>query len=252
MSDKFTKYEVDNIFYYKCINCTFYTKFLSSLKRHNETNNCKEKYICEYCNKEFKSNVDRQRHLDKKKKCYVECEIIIEKKINYKNDNNINELKKQIDNLSSDNKLLNNQIINNEKRIKLLETQQIENKIFMFNQYSNLLLDKEQQKNEKNNMFIYDLEYHLLYNAITQYRNESDDEQKLKKKLYLMMSFMKPERYNEFFNAVKKDYKYLIPLILDYYNYLKTIDEKKINGKNKDSFLSDIGIKIKVYFEIDP
>jgi hypothetical protein len=167
------------------------------------------------------------------------------------NKHSINELKTQNDILSSDNKLLNDQIINNEKRIKLLETQKNENKIFMFNQYSNLLLEKNQQKNNKNNMLLYDLEYHLLYNAITQYRDESDDEQKIKEKLYLMMSFMKPERYNEFFNAVKKNYNYLIPFIIDYYNYLKTIDDKKINGKNRESFIIDIGIKIKVYLEIE-
>ena len=121
----------------------------------------------------------------------------------------------------------------------------------MFNQYSNLLLEKNQQKDNKNNMFLYDLEYHLLYNSITQYRDETDDSSKLKEKLYLMMSFMKPERYNEFFNAVKKDYNYLIPYIIDYYNYLKTIDDKKINGKNRESFIIDIGIKIKVYLEIE-
>ena len=121
----------------------------------------------------------------------------------------------------------------------------------MFNQYSNLLLETNQQKNNKNNMFLYDLEYHLLYNSITEYRDESDNEQKLKDKLYLMMSFMKSERYNDFFNSVKKEYKYLIPFIIDYYNYLKTIDDKKINGKNRESFIIDIGIKIKVYLEIE-
>ena len=251
MTEIYTIYKIDEIDYYKCINCDFYTKFLSSLKRHNEQKNCKEKYICNFCNKEFKSNVDRQRHLDKKKKCYDTNEIIIEKQINKKNDKNINELKDENEKLLNDNKLLKNQIINDEKRIKLLETQKIENKIFMFNQYSNLLLDKERQKNEKNNMLLYDLEYHLLYNSITQYRDETDDASKLKEKLYLMMSFMKPERYNEFFNSVKKDYNYLIPYIIDYYNYLKTIDDKKINDKNRESFIIDIGIKIKVYFLID-
>ena len=31
--ENFTKYEIDNINYYKCINCDFYTKFLSSIKK---------------------------------------------------------------------------------------------------------------------------------------------------------------------------------------------------------------------------
>ena len=253
MTEIYTIYKIDEIDYYKCINCDFYTKYLWSINRHSKNNNCINDIIyCEYCKKEFKYESEKEKHLNRKKKCYIECETLIEKQINKKNEKNINELKDENEKLLNDNKLLKNQIINDEKRIKLLETQKIENKIFMFNQYSNLLLDKERQKNEKNNMFIYDLEYHLLYNAITQYRDETDDASKLKEKLYLMMSFMKPERYNEFFNAVKKDYNYLIPYIIDYYNYLKTIDDKKINGKNRDSFLSDLGIKIKVYLEIDP
>lgn len=246
MSELYTKYEVDNIEYYKCIECEFYTKFLSSIKRHNEKNNCKEKYICKYCNKEFKSDVDRQRHLDKKKKCYIECKIIVDKKIKTKNDNNINELTKQIELLSKDNKSLNEMIMYKESKIKLLETQVINNKIFIYNNLSNVLLDRD-----KNKMFLYDIEYHLLYNAITEHRDPSDNDEQLKEKLYLMMSYMKQERFIDFFNSVKKDYQYLIPFIVDYYKYLKTIDDKKINGKNRDMFISDLRIKISVYFEID-
>jgi len=61
-------------------------------------------------------------------------------------------------------------------------------------------------KNEKKNMLSYDLEYHILFNAITQHRDNNDDEQKLKDKLFSTMSYMKPERYNDFFNSVNKDY----------------------------------------------
>ena len=199
MTEIYTIYKIDEIDYYKCINCEFYTKYLWSINRHSKNNNCINDIIyCEYCKKEFKYESEKEKHLNRKKKCYIECETLIEKQINKKNEKNINEL-----------------------------------------------------KNEKNNIFLYDLEYHLLYNSITQYRDETDDASKLKEKLYLMMSFMKPERYNEFFNAVKKDYNYLIPYIIDYYNYLKTIDDKKINDKHRDTFLCDLSIKIKVYLQID-
>ena len=38
---------------------------------------------------------------------------------------------------------------------------------------------------------------------------------------------------------------------IDYYNYLKTIDDKKINGKNRDTFIGDLYTKIKVYLNIE-
>ena len=62
---------------------------------------------------------------------------------------------------------------------------------------------------------------------------------------------MKPERYNDFFNSVNKDYNYLIPYIIDYYNHLKTIDDKKINGKNRESFIDELSTKIKVYLNVE-
>jgi hypothetical protein len=65
------------------------------------------------------------------------------------------------------------------------------------------------------------------------------------------MSYMKAERYKDFFNTVNKDYNYLIPLIIDYYKYLKTIDDKKIYGKNRDSYIDDLSTKIKVYLNIE-
>ena len=68
-------------------------------------------------------------------------------------------------------------------------------------------------------MLLYDLEYHILFNSITQHKDKNDDEQKLKDKLFLTMSFMKQERYNDFFRSVYKDYNYLVPFIIDYYKY---------------------------------
>ena len=251
MTDIYTKYIVNDIEYYKCINCDFYTKFLSSMKRHNSQNNCKESHICEYCKKVFKSNIDKERHLNKKKKCYIICENIIEKNIKNIDDDNINKLNKKIEELTKINESLNDQIIKHEDTIKLLEEQKKEIRIFTYNHFSNSLLERENYKNEKKNMLLYDLEYHILFNAITQHRDMNDDEQKLKEKLFLTISFMKPERYNDFFRSVYKDYNYLIPFIIDYYKYLKTIDDKKIYGKNKDSFIDDLSTKIKVYLHIE-
>ena len=62
---------------------------------------------------------------------------------------------------------------------------------------------------------------------------------------------MKEERYNEFFKKIKKDYKDLIPYIIEYYKYIKTMEGKKIRGKNKDNIISELRIKIKVYFKIE-
>lgn len=251
MTDIYTKYIVNDIEYYKCINCDFYTKFLSSIKRHNSQNNCKESHICEYCKKVFKSNIDKERHLNKKKKCYVTCENIIEKNIKNIDDDNINKLNKKIEELTKINESLNDQIIKKEDTIKLLEEQKRGIIIFTYNNLSNILLERENYKKEKKEMLLYDLEYHILFNAITQHRDNNDDEQKIKDKLYLTMSFMKPERYNDFFRYVYKDYNYLIPFIIDYYKYLKTIDDKKIYGKNRDSFIDNLSTKIKVYLHID-
>jgi len=149
------------------------------------------------------------------------------------------------------NESLNEQIIKKDDTIKLLEEQKKEIRIFTYNHFSNALLEREKYKNENRNMLLYDLEYHILFNAITQHIDNNDDKQKLKDKLFLTMSFMKPERYNDFFNSVNKDYNYLIPFIVDYYNYLKTIDDKKINGKNRDTFIGDLYTKIKVYLNIE-
>ena len=251
MTDIYTKYIVNDIEYYKCINCDFYTKFLSSMKRHNSQNNCKESHICEYCKKVFKSNIDKERHLNKKKKCYITCENIIEKNIKNIDDDNINKLNKKIEELTKINESLNDQIVKKEDTIKLLEEQKKEIRIFTYNHFSNILLERENYKNEKKNMLLYDLEYHILFNSITQHKDKNDDEQKLKDKLFLTMSFMKQERYNDFFRSVYKDYNYLVPFIIDYYKYLKTIDDKKIYGKNKDSFIDDLSTKIKVYLNIE-
>jgi len=251
MTDIYTKYIVNDIEYYKCINCDFYTKFLSSMKRHNSQNNCKESHICEYCKKVFKSNIDKERHLNKKKKCYITCENIIEKNIKNIDDDNINKLNKKIEELTKNNESLNDQIVKKEDTIKLLEEQKKEIRIFTYNHFSNILLERENYKNEKKNMLLYDLEYHILFNSITQHKDKNDDEQKLKDKLFLTMSFMKQERYNDFFRSVYKDYNYLVPFIIDYYKYLKTIDDKKIYGKNKDSFIDDLSTKIKVYLNIE-
>jgi hypothetical protein len=249
MSELYTKYEFAGSEYFKCIECDFYTKFLSSIKRHIEQKKCKlldDKLICVYCSKEFNYPIDIQRHLNRKKKCYIDGEILVKKQIKKKIDNNINELTKQIEQLSNENKSLKETIICKESSIKLLETRVINNKIFLYNNLSNVLLDRD-----KNKMFLYDIEYHLLYNAITEHRDPSDNDEQLKEKLYLMMSYMKQERFTDFFNSVKKDYQYLIPFIVDYYKYLKTIDDKKINGKNRDMFMSDIRVKINVYFGIE-
>jgi len=130
MTDIYTKYIVNDIEYYKCINCDFYTKFLSSMKRHNSQNNCKESHICEYCKKVFKSNIDKERHLNKKKKCYITCENIIEKNIKNIDDDNINKLNKKIEELTKINESLNDQIVKKEDTIKLLEEQKKEIRIF--------------------------------------------------------------------------------------------------------------------------
>ena len=46
MTEIFTKYKIDDIDYYKCINCNFYTKYLWSINRYSNNNNCKLVY-CE-------------------------------------------------------------------------------------------------------------------------------------------------------------------------------------------------------------
>ena len=120
MTEIYTIYKIDEIDYYKCINCDFYTKYLWSINRHSKNNNCINDIIyCEYCKKEFKYESEKEKHLNRKKKCYIECETLIEKQINKKNDKNINELKDENEKLLNDNKLLKNQIINDEKRIAI-------------------------------------------------------------------------------------------------------------------------------------
>ena len=167
MSELYTKYEIEGIEYYKCIECDFYTKYYWSINRHSKNNNCKNDIIsCEYCNKEFKFISDKEKHLNRKKKCYTSFESIIDKQIKIKHEDNIIELKKKIEKLSEDNKSLNEKIISKDSEIKLLETQNIENKIFMYNQCSKLLLESS-----KNKIFENDLEYYLLFNAITEYRD---------------------------------------------------------------------------------
>lgn len=247
MVEEYTKYKLNEKEYYKCVKCDFYTIYISSIKRHNNHNNCKDISICEYCKKEFRSKLDKERHINKKKKCYIMCEKIIEKEIKEKEEENINELKGRIEELIKENDILNEENNKKENTIKILEDQKREIKIFTYNKLSNALLERERNKN----MLINDIEYYILYNAITQYKDKNDDDDKIKDKLYLSMSYMKEERYNDFFKSVKKDYNYLIPFIIDYYNYLKGIDDKKINGKNRETFISDLNTKIKVYLKID-
>jgi hypothetical protein len=393
MTDIFIKYNIDDIEYYKCINCYFYTKFLSSIRRHINHNNCKESYNCEYCKKKFKSKLDKDIHLNKKKKCFITCNYIITDKYNsadiitdkyndadiitdkynvadiitnkyndtdiitnkyndtdiitnkyndddiitnkyndtdiitnkyndtyiitdkynaadiitdkynsadiitdkyndddiitnkYNDDdiitnkyndadiitnkynaadiitnkynaadiitNKINNLNNIIKELTETNKSLNDDIIEKSDTIKLLYEQKDEIVIFTYNNFSNTLLEREKNKIINRNMLSYDLEYHILFNAITVYRDINDDDLQIKDKLFLTISYMRYERYNDFFKSVYKDYKYLIPLIIDYYKYLKTVDDKKIYGKHKDILMDNLLLKIKVYLHIE-
>ena len=251
MSEFYTNYEVDGLEYYKCVECEFYTKFLSSIKRHTENKKCKlldDKIICEYCNKEFNYPIDKQRHLNRKKKCYVECDGIVDKQIKMKNDNNINELKKQNNQLLEDNKLLNELIKNKDNKINFKEMSQNENINLIYNKFSNLLLEREIKKKETPYMLIYDLEYNILYNSLTIYKNNETNN---KDKLYLLMSIISYEQLIEFFKSVNSEYNYLIEFIIDYYNHLQIINDEYINEKKRIEYLIIIKEYINLYFYIN-
>jgi hypothetical protein len=120
---------IDEQKYYQCIDCDFYTKHMFSIKRHIETKEqcylTKIKYKCPLCEKEFKKKEDLDKHCQKKKKCNI-----IENKVLNTEPEDILLLRKELDKLKESNNLLNSE--NEKLKNKIIVNENLLNKAISY------------------------------------------------------------------------------------------------------------------------
>ena len=160
--------------YYRCIHCTYKTKYKNVIINHLEKiNKCYIKKIikCEYCHKEFKNNQDKERHDNRKYKCYDNNnnnnihELIYvsqtssELEIDIVDKNNIDSLKKELEEAKAE--------------IQRLKDNNIQNDKILHDSYSDELVDKYKRKNnpkDYDTVYKYFLETRILWKSLFEHK----------------------------------------------------------------------------------
>lgn len=220
--------KIDDIDNYKCIHCDFYSKHKNTLIRHqNKKKLCylEKKYKCELCNKEFSSNFNLNNHLNKKNKCNDENELEL--------------LKKELEDEIEKNKELENRINN-------LKSEKDNNVmlIFISNYYAELLLDKQSEKVK----YKYNLEFNILRTSLFTYPQK--DCKTIQDQLYLLMNIIQLDDVDKILEKIKIEKEEYINIIINYYEDLKKIESTKLFGKSKLSYILHLERKILEHFNI--
>ena len=245
--EKFTIINIDNKKNYKCIYCDFYTAHKNSIKRHLEkADKCynDKKITCEFCKKEFRDIVDKERHMNNKKKCYILGDVIDNEPV--KKDS-INDLKEDLEKALKEIQYLN-------KNNKKLEDEYKNIQEFIYNLYSDGLVEKHKRLNnpdEKNTWYKYYVEYSLLYNSLFKFREKINENNydKIKDKLFLLFDIVNDSKLKEVILEIgKREHTELIPFICEYRdNLIKKRDlgkEKKINGRLINVYIEELNVAL--------
>jgi hypothetical protein len=244
--------EIEKI-HYKCKKCNqFVTIFLKSIKRHIMNNVCDEKnkkIICHICKKEFSFNSQLLKHQQLQKKCLennkIEVLDIIEK--NIENENEL--LKKQLDELKNICEIQNNQIINLKNEINDNYNNFLKKNIDFSNELTEILINKNNSIKKKDRDF-YELEIKIIYRSLFIFKDNNS--KNIKKQFFLLMNYINYERLDLIFKKIIEEenieYK---DFIIEYYENLKQIQDKKIFDKDKDEYLKKLNENIQLYFMRD-
>jgi len=233
---------------YKCIYCNFYSKHKNSLIRHqNKKKLCyKEKeekeYKCEICNKIFDTNSNLKKHFNKKNKCNINVKIETELNtvLTDKNENELEILKKKLEEEIEKNKELENRI-NNIKS----EKDNNDMLIFISNYYAELLLEKQNEKRK----YKYNLEFNILRTSLFTYSQK--DCKTIKEQIYLLMNIIELDDVEKILIKIKTEKEEYIDIIINYYEDLKKMENNKIYGKSNLSYTKHLQRKIYEHFNIE-
>jgi hypothetical protein len=235
--------KIDDVENYKCVYCDFYSKHKNSLIRHqNKKNICyiEKDYKCEICNKIFDTKFNLKKHLNKKNKCNNNVVIETDSNSVLKNDNELEILKKKLEDEFEKNKELEN-TINNIKS----ERDNNDMLILISNYYAELLLEKQNEKRKSK----YNLEFNILRTSLFTYSQK--DCKTIKEQIYLLMDIIEFDDVEKILIKIKTEKKEYIDIIINYYEDLKKIDSNKIYGKSKLSYIKHLQRKIFEHFNIE-
>jgi hypothetical protein len=217
---------INNIDHYKCTYCSFYSRHKNSVLRHQSKKNVcyiKKEYKCEFCNCTFPNSYNLNSHLNKKNKCKKEDSISQSDDINIEN-----ELLKK--------KLEDQKEINKKLETNLNDKTNVETLIFLSNYYAELLLDKDKSK------YKYNLEFNILRTSLFTYHQK--DSKRVKEQLYLLMDIIEIDDVEKILEKIKTEKQEYVPLIIDYYKDLINVENNKIYGKSKLSYIKHLERKI--------
>lgn len=244
--------EIEKI-HYKCKKCNqFVSTFLTSTKRHILNGICDEKnkkIFCPICKKEFRFNSELLKHQQQQKKCIVnnKTEIfdIIDKNIEKEN----KLLKKQLDEFKNICEIQNNEIINLKNEINDNYNNFLKKNIDFSNELTEILINKNNSIKKKDRDF-YELEIKIIYRSLFIFKDNNS--KNIKKQFFLLMNYINYERLDLIFKKIIEEenieYK---DFIIEYYENLKQIQDKKIFDKEKDEYLKKLNENIQLYFMRD-
>jgi hypothetical protein len=219
---------------------------------------------CEFCNKEFRDIRDKQRHLNRKKKCSlivnedieqleyqeVEKKDIMSNNLDIESSSSVlvqtlpgsievnilkeklSDIRQELDKLKKENKRLENDAINA--------------RINIFNLYSDGIVDKFKKKSNSNNiLYKYEIEYSILYNSLFKYKSDITDSNKykIKDKLFLLLDIVNDELLKSLVFELREHHKEYRPFIKEYRDILLEKEkngEKKINGRHISVYKVDL------------
>ena len=250
----YTIIKIDDIDNYKCVLCDFYTEYKNSLIRHlNKKRVCykREEYKCQRCNRIFDQKQNLSNHMNKKNKCNIKKEYL---ETDFEKD-----FEREINIIDIEKDILKKEIINikeeNERLKKMLEEKDKDNaknyKDFyqtMADDIVEIMESKRSPAALRKGIYNEKIEYIILHGSLTRHRYKeinNENRNNIKRKVFALMEIISDSLFDKFMEDVRTKYKDLIPLIREYQDHLKTLDEKKkINGKNPIVYYEIINIKL--------
>ena len=133
-------------------------------------------------------------------------------------------------------KLEDQKEINKKLETNLNDKTNVETLIFLSNYYAELLLDKDKSK------YKYNLEFNILRTSLFTYHQK--DSKRVKEQLYLLMDIIEMDDVEKILEKIKTEKQEYIPLIIDYYKDLINVENNKIYGKSKLSYIKYLERKI--------
>ena len=271
LKDKFEEIIMNEKIAYKCKMCVFHTDYKRSmivhLKRENPCFLKVRELKCLQCEKIFSSLDNYKKHQNKKKQCTInnnkelilknyeeeKINILTEENKNIKKENSktseeFNDLKKELEFIKNENKILKEKCNNLEEKNINNEKQHNKKYESTYEKLGDIIVDNiERKSSKKKNYLEYYILKELLFIKCKQELN-NDNIADIKKKLDYLMEILNEENFDKFFEEIKSKQNNIIPLIKEYAKSLIEREEKgenkKINGMCLKTYSGKIMIKI--------